>query len=104
SVHIFQEVTFNASKSFGVVSPIVKYEWNFGDGHTATGRIVTHTYTLPGRYKVTLTVYDSSGLSSTCTMEIYVEFPREILLGALTAIVICSTLVALLAIRKREAQ
>ena len=104
SIHIFQEVTFNASKSFGVVSPIVKYKWNFGDGHTATGRIVTHTYTLPGRYKVTLTVYDSSGLSSTCTMEIYVGFPWEIPLGALTAIAICFVFIALLTVKKREAQ
>lgn len=33
-----------------------KYEWRFGDGHTAVGRIVEHCYEGPGRYLVQLDV------------------------------------------------
>jgi hypothetical protein len=33
-----------------------KVEWNFGDGHTATGDEGTHTYEKPGRYNATMTV------------------------------------------------
>lgn len=30
--------------------------WDFGDGNTATGNTVTHTYTIPGSYQVTMEV------------------------------------------------
>lgn len=32
----------------------VRYRWNFGDGHTATGQTVSHTYAYPGTYVVTV--------------------------------------------------
>ncbi len=36
-------------------------EWNFGDGETGEGRQVTHTYTAPGVYDVSLTVETEDG-------------------------------------------
>jgi PKD repeat protein len=50
---------------------ITAYEWNFGDGSTQTGVLVTHTYTLPGKYQVCLTVY-SNTKSGSSTVEITV--------------------------------
>ena len=44
---------------------IVKYEWDFGDGHTGVGKEVSHTYTEDGIYQVTLTVTGSFGATST---------------------------------------
>lgn len=38
--------------------------WNFGDGSTATGSNVTHTYAREGYYTVSLTAKDSNGLIS----------------------------------------
>ena len=35
--------------------------WDFGDGNTATGDTVTHTYTLPGNYNVTMDVIMPGG-------------------------------------------
>jgi len=60
-------VTFDASSSSpeGYNDTITKYSWNFGDGGTATGRIVTHSYSNVGNYTVTLTVIDAEGFSNT---------------------------------------
>lgn len=41
------------------------WEWSFGDGATAVGRNVTHRYTEPGRYNVTLRVSDPAGANSS---------------------------------------
>jgi hypothetical protein len=47
--------------------------WNFGDGTTATGATVTHAYTIPGTYSVTVTVTSTvNGSSSTETLEVRV--------------------------------
>ncbi len=57
--------TFDGSASMDIDGNIVSYEWNFGDGTTATGAMVTHTFTDVGEYDVTLTVTDNDGLTST---------------------------------------
>jgi chitodextrinase len=55
-----QAVTFDASfSSHG--SPyhdIVLYTWNFGDGTTGSGSVVTHTFATAGDYQPILTVTD----------------------------------------------
>ena len=40
---------------------IQNYQWNFGDGQTGNGQNVTHTYTQPGNYSVTLTTSCGDG-------------------------------------------
>ncbi|MCJ7431844.1 S8 family serine peptidase [Candidatus Bathyarchaeota archaeon] len=57
-----EPVTFDASSSTPNGGTIIKYEWNFSDGKYATEQIVTHTYSGPGSYIVTLNVTDSEGL------------------------------------------
>lgn len=37
------------------------YQWNFGDGQTATGETVTHQYATSGSYAVTLSYTNASG-------------------------------------------
>lgn len=39
--------------------------WDFGDGITDTGQIVSHTYTLVRGYDIGLTIYDSRGCTNT---------------------------------------
>jgi PKD repeat protein len=62
-----QPITFSGTGSTISTGSIVSYAWNFGDGTTASGEQVTHTYTQPGQYLVTLTVTGSDGVSSTAT-------------------------------------
>ena len=62
-----EEVTFNASSSYDPDDGdfIKKYEWDFGDGTNATGKIVTHSYIYGGNYTVTLAVVDNAGATDT---------------------------------------
>jgi chitinase len=41
----------------------VRYDWDFGDGTTGSGATVTHTYSTPRAYSVTLTVTNDRGRS-----------------------------------------
>ncbi|OLT16609.1 hypothetical protein BJF80_04410 [Serinicoccus sp. CUA-874] len=52
---------------------IVSYEWDFGDGGSATGVTAEHTYAEGGTYTVTLTVTDDDGDTGTATEEVSVE-------------------------------
>lgn len=59
-------ITFDASESKASSGKILKYEWNFGDGNSAEGKIVNHSYNKYGNYKVTLKIQtDSKGECST---------------------------------------
>lgn len=55
-----QHVTFDASDE-DLDFQLVRYQWNFGDGSTAQGRIVQHAYKKPGSFIVKLTVTDNTG-------------------------------------------
>jgi len=54
-------ITFNGSSSTAGQGTIGSYAWSFGDGQTGSGPIVTHTYSTPGNYTVTLNVTDTQG-------------------------------------------
>jgi C1A family cysteine protease len=68
-----QEMMFDGSGSFDHEGSIVAYEWDFGDGTTATGVTVTHTYTTQGIYLLTLTVTDNASNNDTQTIWVYID-------------------------------
>lgn len=55
------ETVLDASASSSPDGAIVAYDWDFGDGETGTGVVVTHTYEDKGVYEITLVVTDSTG-------------------------------------------
>jgi endonuclease YncB( thermonuclease family) len=56
-----ETVQFDASASVDPDGQIVKYDWDFGDGVTASGLTVAHEYAKDGSFTVTLTVTDDRG-------------------------------------------
>ncbi|MCH8535448.1 MAG: PKD domain-containing protein, partial [Flavobacteriaceae bacterium] len=64
------EITFTGGADFSDgFSDGAIYEWDFGDGNTATGQVVTHTYTTLGEYQVTLSVTDANGCENVEDVE-----------------------------------
>jgi PKD repeat protein len=70
-------VVLDGSASTDAETAIVRYEWDFdasdGVGVDATGINPRHTYTVPGTYTVTLTVYDEANQASGATATVTVQ-------------------------------
>ncbi|PYR89305.1 MAG: hypothetical protein DMF84_25255 [Acidobacteria bacterium] len=74
------DIFFNAVQSRPAPGrTIVSYHWDFGDGKSADGVQVSHRYTNPGSYTVTLVVTDDAGRTASSTQQLSVS------LGAPTA-------------------
>jgi hypothetical protein len=58
-----------------LIVPKANYQWSFGDGTTAVGPSVVHSYSAAGRYNVSLTVTDRGGNKATQTETIVVLGP-----------------------------
>lgn len=52
------------------------YTWYFGDGQTATGDPVSHTYDAPGLYTVKMVGQDFSGKKDSITRTIRADYPE----------------------------
>lgn len=66
-----EAISFNGSNSWDN-HYVASYEWNFGDGTTAEGARVSHSYEKDGTYDVTLTVKDSAGNSDSHTVKAHI--------------------------------
>ena len=49
------------------------YAWDFGDGTTASGSTLVHTFRDPGTYQVRLTVQDEDGASTTVVRSVEIS-------------------------------
>jgi len=67
-----ETVSFDGSNSSDSDGSIAAYEWDFGDGTTATGQTASHSYGSSGDYAVTLTVTDDAGATDTDSVTISV--------------------------------
>lgn len=87
-----QPLTLDARAAYDPARPdaALSYSWDFGDGATASGVSVSHTYATTGAYTITLRVQGSNG-SATVRKPIQVEsaaviaenpFPQNLFSGA----------------------
>jgi PKD repeat protein len=89
-----ETVTFTAkgSKSEGSIK-ITSYEWDFGDGGTASGYAVNHTYTKVGTYDVMLTVKNERGRTGTAQKTVTADPPLALIrIDTVTSTYLNSTL------------
>jgi hypothetical protein len=63
-------ITFTAAAGGGV--PPYSFSWDFGDGSTGSGSVVSHTYASSGGYRITLTVQDSASPSPNTRTESWI--------------------------------
>jgi len=57
---------------------VAAWQWDFGDGQSASGSIADHTYTSRGAYVAKLTATDAAGNSSQTTKMIEVTAPDDV--------------------------
>jgi PKD repeat protein len=71
-----QQVFMNAADSTAANgATIVEYQWDFGNGSTATGASVSTSFAAKGTFVVRLTVRDSNGITATKTQTVSVTDP-----------------------------
>lgn len=68
--------------SFRAINPtttggatITSYEWDFGDGSSASGQSVSHAYATANSFQVRLTITDSNGRTNVVTQSVTVAEP-----------------------------
>ena len=66
-------IRFDGTASRPAVGKIISYFWDFGDGTTDSGPVVTHAYGSQNTYIVTLTVIDEGGGVGTARGTIRVD-------------------------------
>lgn len=66
-------VSFDASSSYDPDEDTLEYNWNFGDGSSATGIQTSHVYTNEGIYTAILTVNDGKGGTASASSIITVQ-------------------------------
>ncbi|HXH06727.1 MAG TPA: PKD domain-containing protein, partial [Vicinamibacterales bacterium] len=77
-----QAVSVDGSASSDPDGDALTYEWEFGDGTTATGATAVHTYAAVGSFTVRLTVRDGRGGVHDATAEVVIA-PAPIGVGVI---------------------
>jgi len=78
--------TFDGTGSTDPDGAIVAWNWSFGDGTTASGAQVQHTFAAPGTFSVTLTVTDDRGATSSAATTVVSQAPAPAQVAHVAAI------------------
>jgi hypothetical protein len=73
SPNVGEEATFTDTTNASSTTTLL---WDFGDGGSAEGAVVTHSYDSQGTFTVVHTIIDAQGFSTVCTQEVTVENGR----------------------------
>jgi hypothetical protein len=84
---VHDEIVFNASASYDLDGDIISYIWRFGDGNVSSSAspLISHTYDIPQRYSVTLTVVDAEDLNSSYSLEVWARMITAISISTRTS-------------------
>ena len=74
--NVGQSLRFDGSGSTDSDGQVTAYDWDMGDGSTATGPKVDYAYTAAGSYVVTLTVTDDQGATGQATQAVTIAQPQ----------------------------
>jgi PKD repeat protein len=66
-------VHLDGSASMDPDGSLVDWLWDFGDGSSGAGPVLSHVYNVPGTYQITLTVTDHEGVTGATTIEMVVS-------------------------------
>lgn len=107
TAYVNEEIVFNASGSSDPDGEIVSYQWDFGDGTTGNGSVVTHSYSAIGTFSVTLTVIDNDGLNNTKTTSIsIIERPGPDIMpyvyGGIIVIIVIVVIAVVILLKRRK--
>jgi|GEM_PF-1337545 len=69
--------TFTGSVAGG--SPVITYDWSFGDSTYGSGQVVTHTYAVAGTYTVVMTATNCDGASYAVATKSVVVAPGPLI-------------------------
>jgi PKD repeat protein len=67
------DITLTSGGSYDPDGAIGNREWHFSDGGSYFGETAFHTFTRPGTYMISLTVFDNRGGSGTTVQSIVVQ-------------------------------
>jgi microbial collagenase len=74
SAEVNTGIAFNSNGSVDSDGSIASYNWNFGDGSTAsTSANPNHAYTTAGNFTATLTVTDNEGATASSTASVTIK-------------------------------
>lgn len=68
-------ITLDASTASDADGTIADYSWDFGNGATGTGPVVSYDYGNYGTYTITLTVTDSDGETASVSAAVDIAVP-----------------------------
>jgi hypothetical protein len=69
-------VSFDGRGSRDPDGEVVTWRWDFGDGDSGRGEVISHTYAAPGTYTAELTVFDEQGEPGRRTLTITALAPE----------------------------
>jgi heat shock protein HslJ len=73
-----EQLTFDGLQSTAGSVPIVRYDWEMGDGGFLSGATIQYTYNTAGTYTVKLTVTDQAGQSNSTTQSVQITAVVEV--------------------------
>ena len=79
NVNVSETIQFDATESFDLDGEITSYQWDFGDGITASEKKPSHQFATDGNYTVSLTITDDEGNTGIEKQTITVQPSKPVL-------------------------